>query len=260
MPNIVKYGSFDATEAEKQLKEFDSGSTFFKIPEGRTVVRVLPPKAGKKTPIKLVNQHRIVVGDKVIVFVCPGAAVCPACAQWEVLRKSRSDEEREFARETFAPRQSAYTNAIDRGDPEKGPRVWNFGKNIFSSMISIRNDPESGGDFTDPVDGFDLIVKRKGMTRNDTKYVILPARNRTPLGDMTWIDTQVDLDEFILIKTIDEIEDLVAEVESGGFEAKESKAPMRRTEKEAHALKAKPRSRNIQEDIADADYEEDIPL
>jgi hypothetical protein len=110
------------------------------------------------------------------------------------------------------------------------------------------------------VNGFDLIVKRKGMTRNDTKYTILPARNRTPLGDMTWIDAQVDLDEFILTKTIDEIEDLIAEVESGGFEAKESKAPMRRADKEAPALKSKPRSRNIQEDIADADYEEDVPL
>jgi hypothetical protein len=258
MPNIVKYGSFDANEAEKQAKEFESSSAFFKIPEGRTVTRALPPKAGKKSPIKLVNQHRMTIGDKILVFLCPGSLECPACAQWEVLRKSRNESEREFAREVFSPRQCAYMNVIDRANPEKGPQVWSFGKTIFSEIISIRNDPESGGDFTDPVNGFDLIIRRKGVTRNDTRYKILPARERTALGDMSWIETQLDLDEFVINKTIDEIEDLVAEVESGGFEPHESKAPMRRTE--APALKAKPRARNIQEDISDADYEEDISL
>jgi hypothetical protein len=61
-----------------------------------------------------------------------------------------------------------------------------------------------GGDFTHPEKGYDIKIKRKGTGKNDTEYKVYPMK-AGPLGDLTWIDKQVDLTRFGEVKPLEDI-------------------------------------------------------
>lgn len=260
--SLVKYGSYSIEECDRDAAEM-SASEFYKVKEGENIIRVPPPPPGKTSPIKIVDQHRIEMGDgRTLVFICPGTG-CPACAKFHELRRSRDSVVRDMAFETFKPRRRAYMNVIDRENPERGPIVWEFGKTVIEDIKKIRSSTRGGGDFTHPEKGFDLIVDRVGTGKNDTKYKVIADRQCSPLGDMSWIEKQVDLDEFCMQKSLEEIEDIIAEFESGNMQP----VPARRAVVASQSRRlpvnaASAKRRTIQDDVSDAtlDEDDDIPV
>lgn len=261
MGQIVKYGSFDLEECDRQLNEMSTGD-FFKVAEGQTQVRVLPPKPGKTTPILVVNQHRIPIDaeGKVAIFKCPGVG-CPACAAFEVHRKSRDAIQRDMAYEVFRPRLRAYINIIDRAAEEKGPQVWNAGKTVVEQILKIRKMNKKI-DLTNPEKGFDLIIDRVGTGKNDTKYTIQADRENSALGDMSWIESQIDLETIVVELDKQEIEEIV-ETYLGSFASSFESQPRKtivasQTRRTLPAMKTPvAKKKTVQDDIADADYEEE---
>ena len=102
-----------------------------------------------------------------------------------------------------------------RGREEEGVLVWEITQmGIQGDLEKIRKNEDAGGDFTDPYNGFDIVVTREGEGLN-TKYTTFPARQSTPLHEdeeqaAEWCSSRPDFDKFSKLMTVEEAAALLA--------------------------------------------------
>ena len=227
----LSFGTYDEEEASKEKEELQKGGNeFAKLKVGRNVFRILPPAPGRRSPFRVVFQHFIEMpgGSKSVICArLESRKPCVVCAHVERLKKSQSHEDQKIADDLFA-RRRVFVNVIDRSDEEKGPKVLAVGKQVHEQLVALR-DPEVGGDYCHPIDGFDVVIERSGTGKNDTKYKCFLSRRATPLdvqGDegkmQEWIDSQADLDAYAKLPDVEEVKRLLS-----GEELDEDEAPAR---------------------------------
>jgi len=214
MSNIVNYGTYEIDAADQEHEDLSrSGGQFMRLEVGRNVVRFLPPPAGRSTPFVTTFQHFLNLPGvpDAIVFNCPRLMIrrpCPACAKGDKLKASGNPRDQEAARDFWASRR-VFACVIDRQDEDAGVKILGFGKMIHEALVAIRRDEDAGGDFTHPVDGFDIVIERTGSGKNDTRYTVRAARSSSPLGNDEWIDQQPNLRHLAKVPTLDEIRAMV---------------------------------------------------
>lgn len=212
---IVNYGAYEVEAADAEHEDLSrGGGNFMKLDTGRNVVRFLPPPAGRNTPFVTVFQHFLNLPGfaEPIIFNCPRLMArkgCPACQKGEKLKSTGNQKDADAARDFWASRR-VFANVIDRNDEDAGPKILGFGKLIHEALVAIRRDEDAGGDFTDPVDGFDIVIERTGTTKTDTRYTVRPARKSSELGNLEWIETQPDLRYLAKVPTLEEIKAMVS--------------------------------------------------
>jgi hypothetical protein len=115
---------------------------------------------------------------------CPGKD-CPVCHhpdkqkyldQARALREGGKEEEaRDLFRKTFStydPRLKYAVNVIDRTDGQM--KIWQFSRTLKEDIMKfaeINGDPN----------GYDIVISRKGLKRDDTEYRITPTMAVVPL-------------------------------------------------------------------------------
>jgi len=210
---VVAYGSYDLDDAAEDRAELDasgSGANFMTLTDGKNVVRFLPPLQGQK-PFRKVKQHYVKrPSENQLVIPCPRAMLkrpCPICDRIKQLSGSRSKADQDLAK-SYDVKLRVFANIIDRGDMEAGPKILGFGKMIFDELVRIREDVDGGGDFVDPVNGFDIIIEKSG-TGMLTKYKVAAARSDSGLGNMEWIPMQNDLDRYAKVESEADIVDRI---------------------------------------------------
>lgn len=213
---LVQFGDFTLDDVEEQEKEAaaTSGSgIIWKIPQGKSVIRVIPPKPGEKL-MKVAYVHYLdVPGVGRISFNCPRLMAkrqCQVCAQEAKLISTGEEVDNKKAQKLRAKRR-LFMPIIVRGEEESGPRILAFGKMIEDQLIEIRKDEDDGGNFAHPVNGFDLKLSRTGDGQNDTKYKVSKTGGTKPLSAdaaqmKEWIEEQPSADRFLRVLTDDQIE------------------------------------------------------
>jgi hypothetical protein len=257
---MVKWGSYeiDAAKEEQEALDQSGGSSFFKLKPGRNVVRFLPPKVGQRTPFVMVHQHYVQLPGQTnpASFNCPRVMAkrsCAICARVDELRATGNPADYDMAGQLF-PKLRIFANIIDRSNPEQGPQVLAFGKQIHDALVKLRTDEDAGGDYTHPQEGFDIIITRTGTGKNDTKYTVNPARASSDLGDYEWIAIQPDLRRFANVPSDADIQAAIA----GAFGSADGGAPAQHAAGRAVARgQGRPRSsaRSVQDTI-DVDPDE----
>jgi hypothetical protein len=115
---------------------------------------------------------------------CPGKD-CPVCHhpdkqkyldQARALREAGKEEDaKELFRKTFStydPRLKYAVNVIDRTDGKI--KIWQFSRTLKEDIMKfaeINGDPN----------GYDIVISRKGLKRDDTEYRITPTMKVEPL-------------------------------------------------------------------------------
>ncbi len=228
MGNIGNYETYSLEELEGDQQEMSKGSSeFMRLKQGRNVVRVIPKRPGSKM-FQIVHQHYVDVQgmDGPAVIVCrrhsappeaePEEKECPVCDKVNELRRSGNPVDKKLA-DRIKARKRIYCNVIDRGEPEAGPKVLSFGVTVKEQIDAIFRDPESGGNFSDPLKGFDLVIERKGSGPLDTEYTVRGSRNVTKLGSRdqiaAWVEAQAELSTYAELKTLEEMRDALAGLE-----------------------------------------------
>lgn len=204
---LQKYGGFLLDDAEALDAEMGKGGSadWMKIRVGKNVVRFLPAPVGRK-PFVLVKEHQLNINNTFINFACPkqmGKKPCPVCKKIDQMKSTGNPADFERAKEWF-PRKRIYSYCIDRNEPEVGPKLYAFGRKIWEQLKELREDEDFGGDFTHPESGFDVVVKRKGTTKNDTAYSCRATR-QSALGNDAWLPMVGDLTRFAKILSEEEI-------------------------------------------------------
>lgn len=258
MSNLAKYGSYDASAAEEEFKDStsSSGGKFYKCREGKNRLRFLPPSVGMRTPFVKVWQHFFtpVGAKKGIGFLCPrnmkAGYDCPACKKMDEWLVSRDPRDRERA-DGMRAKPRWFALVIDRDNEEKGIQVFGFGKSILKGLSDLRRDEDYGGDFTHPVEGMDIYIKRTGEGI-DTRYTVHPGGKTTPLGNDHWLETMPDVrDNAVVLNE----EDLEAKLRG--------EKPTRREDFQDGPKLGRGRSRSSAsqtsvEEFGDDDYPEDV--
>ncbi len=207
---LATYGEWTHEQMEKESSEMSTGGDFWKAPVGNTTVRLLPPKLGWKSPFTIQHQHFVPVPGAAnkIIFSCPRMHLqqkCLVCLKADQLEESGNSKDVRMAKE-LRPNKRMLANAVVNVTKEGGGKlvVWTFGKTVYDQMRAIRESEEGGGNFLDPIKGFNLVVNRVGSGRDDTEYKVIPARNATRLGNMEWIEMQEDLSKLVRIPTVEQ--------------------------------------------------------
>lgn len=217
---IVQYGSFDLgdlDEVEKDLPEGGAGG-FFKMLEGKNVLRFIPPRQGQKG-VYTWYKHYFEAGGERSAIVCVKMQCqepCPICAKGSKMKSSGNRIDAKRAR-GFEPRAYVYANIVDMKNPEKGAQIANFSPGLFKEIRAQIDASDVGKLFAHPEKGFNIIITRKGMGRNDTTYKVTVARESSELANaMEFITTQADL------TTVEEMpdDDRLEEALDGEFEEK----------------------------------------
>jgi gp32 DNA binding protein like len=212
LQNWADWSAEDAEAEKSEVERLDGSSEMLKLPQGKTMLRVLPPKAGMKSPMPAASQHFIDLPDgKSVSFNCPRVHVkkpCPACEMVDKLRATGNPRDYDKAG-SFLPKRRHYANVIDRKNPEKGVQVFAFPKTIYEALVSLRTDGQTGGNFTHPLKGFDVVIEKTGE-KKQTEYKVFAARNNSPLSDDAdemdeWLASMHDLGRFMTILPYDEI-------------------------------------------------------
>jgi hypothetical protein len=121
----------------------------------------------------------------------------------------------------MSPTRRGLCCAIDRTNPDAGPVIVDLpGKKVYDPLVSMRQDTRGGGDYTDPVNGFDVIIKRTGGQKTNTDYEVLADRSNSQLADTVeqmnaWIMGQPDLTAYMGVPTPEEIRDMFNEALHG---------------------------------------------
>jgi hypothetical protein len=232
---IEEFGAFDpkALDDEDKFVEQAEAGDFLKLPEGDTIVRAYPPPAGEAMPYLLVYEHAIKAPGMNFPFrfPCPRLMArqpCSFCAKAEALKASGNKADRKLAGE-LQPRRRGYMDVIGRANPEHGPFIFAFGTMIHNDLKEILRKPAKGGDFSHAVNGRDLIITRKGTTRDDTEYSVTASMEKSPFAPdaetmRRWLGLRHDFSRFVLPKTDAEnqrdLEEAADRAESGGAESR----------------------------------------
>lgn len=267
MSNLTKWGDWSEEAVQQDKAAATAGQrNYLKLGEGDTIVRFLPPKIGKSSPLAVTYSHYLDLptGDKVS-FNCPrmmpGARrACIVCAKGDQLRSSSNPHDQKAGKRMF-PRLRVYANVIDRENEALGVQVLAFGKTIMDALTSIRQNPRKGGNFTHPETGRDVIITRKGTGQMDTEYTVTADMTASPLhpdpGQADeWLEAAYDLDQFLTVLSEDEIR---AKVRGEQADPEPQRGRLTgNTARPAARAPVQPRGRSVEDDVASMD--EDGPF
>lgn len=256
---MVQYGTFDVSSFDDDDAEIAKGyqSEYLTLPVGRTPLRFMPPKdRTAKSPFHVFWEHFIKLPgySRAVVFVCPQIAKgkpCPACVKSAALARSGNPHDMEQGKFVWAAKFKVAANVIARPMAERGPLIFKFGKGIYDDLRSLRKNEDTGGNYTHPETGFDIVIERTGEGR-DTGYEVHAARRQSPLGNMDWISQQWDLVSKLPVHEFTELEEMFTEARAGGRGRSQSARP--------HA--AKPAAETSSSEVIDAvpDNQDNIPF
>jgi len=134
----------------------------------------------------------------------------------DLLRKlysTKSEADRAIAKQ-LQPKMRAYVPVIVRGQEDKGPQIWSFGKLIYQRLLGFFLD-EDYGNILDPHEGFDLkvtITQSPGKQFQDTVVDCKGKPSKLhddPATMKRWIDSVPNLDDMYRLKPKEEIEAIV---------------------------------------------------
>jgi hypothetical protein len=157
----------------------------------------MPPTPGQKTPFFETWIHYIrnpAKPDDTKSATCPAktrGSTCVVCERVSVLRRTGHESDRNLAADMGAKRQ-IYANVVDMGNVDKGVQALRFGPMIYEALLDYLLDPETGGDYTNPDKGYNVVIERTGKMK-DTRYSVRLAKTATAIADREWLKHLCDL-------------------------------------------------------------------
>jgi hypothetical protein len=226
MPNnkenndLALYQDFDLKFLDEDIeatKEAQSANRkFVRLEQGKTVLRVLPPKRGTsyRVPWRPVWRHFIEIPglEKKLNIICPAFTAkspCPVCAVQRDREQSSNPVDRKFA-EAWKAQRSLMAAVLLRAAPEQGIKPWEFKVTIHRELQSIIGE----SNFAHPGHGIDLVIHRSGEGLKTQYKVKLDPRGPSPLVDdadqMTELLKSIpDLDELCQPDSAEAIQDML---------------------------------------------------
>lgn len=164
-----------------EREKVDYEKVFWKPTPGKHQVRVVPSVHNPTFPFTELKFH-YGVGKYPMVALSNFGKQDPIEEFTKELRKT-SDRDNWSLAGKLTPKTRVFAPVVVRGEEEHGVRLWGFGKTIYKALLALAED-EDVGDYTDVVNGFDLVVEQvQGNPYPETTVRIKPKMS--PLSNDT---------------------------------------------------------------------------
>ena len=183
-------------------------SLFWKPSVGKQTVRIVPSKFNKATPFSELYFH-YGIGKPVMISPINFDEKDPLVEFAKKLRQTDQPENWKLAKK-LEPKVRYFAPVIVRGMEDEGVKIWQFGKELYSSFLSMAMDEEVG-DFTDVVAGRDIKLTTEGPEMTGTKYnrtTASPSMKVSPASEnadqvKTWLEDQVNPKDLFKNRIVD---------------------------------------------------------
>jgi len=138
-----------------QGEKIDYTKYFWKPQPGKHQIRILPSKVNKANPFREVFFHYGFAKGPVLALSNWGESD-PIIEFAQKLRQTK-DRDNWILAKKVEPKMRVFVPVVVRGEEEKGARLWEFGQQIYKTLLGIAAD-EDYGDFTDIADGRDFTI------------------------------------------------------------------------------------------------------
>ena len=154
-----KLGSLQSTSGKSKGEKIDYTTLYWKPKqEGKYQLRIVPSKFNSEWPFKEVSLHYGF--DKFAIYSLSNwGEEDPIVEFAKKLRETNESDNWKLAKK-IDPKMRIFAQVIVRGEEDKGVRLWEFGKNIYQSLLSLADDPDYG-DYTDINEGIDFTLEAK---------------------------------------------------------------------------------------------------
>ncbi len=211
-----KLNELSAPKGSNSNKKDEKALSFWKPTIGKQLVRFVPSKNNPDNPFTELYFH-YGIGKRTIISPLNFSEKDPIVEFAKELRKTKEPENWKLAKK-LEPKMRVFAPVIVRGEEDKGVRLWEFGKEVYQSLLSLAADEEVG-DFTDILEGRDIKVETVGPDSTGTTYnksKVLPALKTSTLSDDNaevekWLGTQPDPVSFYKKYTFEEIKGFLSE-------------------------------------------------
>jgi hypothetical protein len=197
---VFKLDQNKAKETKQRLQEEAQRNQLpmWKIPEGESKIRILPPwsEAGD-IAFECKSHWRIPPNDRMVNCLTVINQECPVC---ELVKELRAKGKAELASK-FGAKKSIYYNVLVRGEEDKGVQIMRSGIQLYENILSYLYDDEYG-DITCIDEGSDITIERSGQGL-DTSYNVKIARKTSPLSPDAKKATKLINEMFLLDEILD---------------------------------------------------------
>ncbi len=179
-------------------EKIDYTQYFWKPQPGKHQIRILPSKFDKSNPFREVFFHYGFTKGPVLALSNWGEA--DPIIEFAAKLKATRDKDNYLLAKKLEPKMRVFVPVIVRGEEEKGTRLWEFGKEIYKTLLGVAAD-EDYGDFTDINEGRDFTVEADYTDVAGRKVIGCTLRVKpktTPATDnaaqlQKWLDEQPDV-------------------------------------------------------------------
>jgi hypothetical protein len=220
MTDIQRHGRWnpDAADEDQAAVARASGEKI-KLVEGDNVHRIMPPAAGLDNPFLIVWKHYVDTDDnETIAFTCPrkqNGERCPQCERGQRLEAEAFGQVDERAIRRLFPTMRVFANAVDMNAPPnlREVRPVEYPKTVYKALLALFKS-RRGGDFTDPDNGYEVVIQREG-TGQSTRYPSVgpSLEGRCPIDDEDWLDQLRPLDKWAALPDRKTLADAIAVID-----------------------------------------------
>ncbi len=209
-----------------------SGSVVF-LKQGTTRIRILPVGDEKDFSVEATHFY---LGSEIKGVFSPITIGldCPIMEKYNELKEGSAGD-KDLAK-TFYPKKKYLVPAIvykdEKGteiDEERSGKLVMIPSSVFGQILDAFLDTEFG-DFTDPLNGYDIKLIRTGTGKTDTEYSMFPMP-KSKVKSKKW-RKEVDLDALVkeAIPTYADAEDKLAQFLVSGEEDSKSSSSSKKSQ------------------------------
>ena len=212
-----KLGNLNAPKNSggKTYEKIDYTKVFWKPQVGNYTIRIVPAKSNKQNPFKEVYFHYGFAKGPVLALNNFGEAD-PIMEFAAKLRQSKDRDNWALAKK-LDPKMRVFVPVIVRGEEHLGVRLWEFGKEVYKSLLGFAAD-EDYGDFTDIQEGFDFkidAVAAEVAGRKVVSCTLRPRPKASPISEdinqiNKWLEEQPDIMTINRKREYNDIKELLA--------------------------------------------------
>jgi len=170
--NAIKAKLAEMSSGNNDREKIDYDKVFWKPTTGKHQLRILPSVFNPAFPYTEMKFH-YGIGKYPMVALSNFGKQDPIEEFVKELRKT-SDKDNWSLAGKLTPKVRVFAPVVVRGEEDMGVRLWGFGKTIFKALLTLAED-EDVGDYTDVINGFDLVVEQApGNPYPDTTVRIKP--------------------------------------------------------------------------------------
>ena len=191
----MSYGLADPAESLRMYERLTKGN-WWTPRVGANRVRIMPPWSTEFKRWWFEWTLHWNIGERKAVIPClkvhgVGDKRCAICEEIEKLKQANDLRVDPKTDHNILPSWNSQISLIDYASPGIGAQTYGAGITIMRGLLKWENNPDYG-DITNPEKGYDVTIDK---LENTPWYDTAPARNPTPLQDMSWLDNLPDLSE-----------------------------------------------------------------